>query len=98
LRGDEVRARWRDALLFFTHPPLGFDVTFDRVGPSLSTFQLTDRRPSVRASRRSGKNYNSFPEAPEVMRTAEGTFHVIRKKQSLEQITANEVELPDDAC
>ena len=46
----------------------------------------------------SGKNYNSFPEAPEVMRTAEGTFHVIRKKQSLEQITANEVELPDDAC
>ena len=46
----------------------------------------------------SGKNYNSFPEAPEVMRTAEGTFHVIRKKQSLEQIMANEVELPDDAC
>jgi len=46
----------------------------------------------------SSKNYNSFPEAPEVMRGRDGTMHLIRKKQSLEQILENEVELADDAC
>ena len=39
----------------------------------------------------STKNYNSFPEAPEVMLDPKGNFHVIRKRQSLEQIVANEV-------
>ena len=46
----------------------------------------------------SSKNYNSFPEAPEVMKGADGTMHLIRQKQTLEQILANEVELPDAAC
>ena len=46
----------------------------------------------------SSKNYNSFPEAPEVRRGRDGTMHLIRKKQSLEQILENEVELADDAC
>jgi diaminopimelate decarboxylase len=41
----------------------------------------------------SSKNYNSFPEAPEVMRLADGAgFAVIRRKQTLEQILANEVD------
>ena len=46
----------------------------------------------------SSKNYNSFPEAPEVMKGADGTMHLIRQKQTLEQILVNEVELPDAAC
>lgn len=41
----------------------------------------------------STKNYNSFPEAPEVMIDLNGTVHLIRKRQELNQIFQNEVEL-----
>ncbi|MFH1571189.1 MAG: diaminopimelate decarboxylase [Gemmatimonadota bacterium] len=41
----------------------------------------------------SSKNYNSFPEAPEVLVASDGAFHLVRRRQSLEQIVANE-ELP----
>lgn len=37
------------------------------------------------------KNYNSFPECAEVLRTTAGEFRLIRKRQTLEQILANEV-------
>jgi len=46
----------------------------------------------------SSKNYNSFPEAPEVMKGKDGVMHLIRKRQNLEQILENEIELRDDAC
>ncbi len=36
------------------------------------------------------KNYNSFPESPEVLLRCDGSLALMRKKQSLEQITANE--------
>jgi len=36
------------------------------------------------------KNYNSFPEAPEVLLTNEGSFTLIRKRQTLGQIIQNE--------
>jgi len=36
------------------------------------------------------KNYNSFPEAPEVLLTNDGEFRLIRQRQTLEQMTANE--------
>lgn len=39
------------------------------------------------------KNYNSFPEAPEVMRRVDGAFQLIRKRQTLEQIIENEAPL-----
>jgi diaminopimelate decarboxylase len=39
----------------------------------------------------STKNYNSFPEAPEVLIRAEGHPVLIRRRQALEQITQNEV-------
>ncbi len=39
----------------------------------------------------STKNYNSFPEAPEVMLSKEGTFLLVRKRQTLEQMVANEM-------
>jgi len=42
----------------------------------------------------SAKNYNSFPEAPEVLLATDGTLHLTRQRQSLEQILANEM-LPD---
>jgi len=42
----------------------------------------------------SAKNYNSFPEAPEALLAADGSLHLIRRCQTLEQILANEV-LPD---
>jgi diaminopimelate decarboxylase len=40
----------------------------------------------------STKNYNSFPEAPEVLVEASGKVHLIRKRQSLDQIYQNEVD------
>jgi len=39
----------------------------------------------------STKNYNSFPEAPEVMVDEKGNPYLIRKKQTLEQIIENEI-------
>ena len=41
------------------------------------------------------KNFNSFPEAPEVLHRKDGRFEVIRKRQTIEQMTENEV-LPKD--
>jgi diaminopimelate decarboxylase len=36
-------------------------------------------------------NYNSYPQAPEVMLETDGTLRLLRKRQSLDQILANEV-------
>ena len=36
------------------------------------------------------KNYNSFPEAPEVLLDKKGQFHLIRQRQTLDQVLANE--------
>ena len=36
------------------------------------------------------KNYNSFPEAAEVLVANDGTTHLIRKRQTMEQFLANE--------
>jgi diaminopimelate decarboxylase len=36
------------------------------------------------------KNYNSFPECAEVLKGVEGSFTLIRERQTLEQIIANE--------
>lgn len=46
----------------------------------------------------SAKNYNSFPEAVEVMRDAQGQLHLIRERQTLEQIIQNERPLPPAAA
>jgi diaminopimelate decarboxylase len=39
----------------------------------------------------STKNYNSFPEIPEVLVDKNNDLHLIRKKQSIEQIIENEI-------
>jgi diaminopimelate decarboxylase len=39
----------------------------------------------------STKNYNSFPEAPEVLLRRDGSVALIRRRQSLEQILQNEL-------
>jgi diaminopimelate decarboxylase len=39
------------------------------------------------------KNYNSFPEAPEVLLDSDGEMHLVRRRQTLDQVLANE-ELP----
>jgi len=39
----------------------------------------------------STKNYNSFPEAAEVLRTVNGGLKLIRRRQTLEQLLANEL-------
>ncbi|MBM3277031.1 MAG: diaminopimelate decarboxylase [Candidatus Handelsmanbacteria bacterium] len=36
------------------------------------------------------KNYNSFPEAPEVLLDKQGRFHLLRQRQTLDQVLANE--------
>lgn len=40
------------------------------------------------------KNYNSFPEAVELLLASDGTQHLVRRRQSLDQLLANEL-LPD---
>ena len=39
----------------------------------------------------STKNYNSFPEAPEVLVAGDGTAHLVRKRQPVEDIWKNEI-------
>jgi diaminopimelate decarboxylase len=39
----------------------------------------------------STKNYNSYPEANEVLIDNSGNLHLIRKRQTLDQIIANEI-------
>jgi diaminopimelate decarboxylase len=41
----------------------------------------------------STKNYNSFPEAAEVMVLPGGELRLIRKRQTLDQVLVNEVPL-----
>lgn len=41
----------------------------------------------------SAKNYNSFPEISEVLLASDGEIHMMRKRQTLEQITQNEVHV-----
>ena len=36
-------------------------------------------------------NYNSYPQAPEVLRELDGTLRLVRRRQALEQIWGNEV-------
>ena len=37
-------------------------------------------------------HYNSYPTAPEVMREGEGRFRLVRRRETLEQMLANEVD------
>ena len=37
------------------------------------------------------KNYNSFPEAPEVLLGKDGRLHLVRKRQTLDQMLINEI-------
>jgi diaminopimelate decarboxylase len=41
----------------------------------------------------SAKNYNSFPEAPEMLLGENGELKLIRKRQTLDQILQNEIPL-----
>ena len=41
----------------------------------------------------STKNYNSYPEAPEVLIGRKGEIKGIRKRQSLKQMIQNEVKI-----
>jgi diaminopimelate decarboxylase len=41
------------------------------------------------------KNFNSYPEAPEVLRRTDGSYDLIRARQTIDQIVANE-RIPDD--
>ncbi len=37
-------------------------------------------------------NYNSYPQAPEVMRELDGTLRLVRRRQTFDQVVANEVD------
>ena len=39
----------------------------------------------------SASNYNSFPEAPEILVAADGDLHLIRRRQTLAEVTARDV-------
>jgi diaminopimelate decarboxylase len=36
------------------------------------------------------KNFNAYPEAPEVLRRKDGSFDIIRERQTLDQMVENE--------
>jgi diaminopimelate decarboxylase len=36
-------------------------------------------------------NYNSYPQAPEIMLERDGALRLLRKRQSLEQVVTNEL-------
>ena len=40
----------------------------------------------------STSNYNSYPQAPEVLRELDGSLRLVRRRQTLEQVLENEVE------
>ncbi|EQA37544.1 putative diaminopimelate decarboxylase [Leptospira inadai serovar Lyme str. 10] len=40
------------------------------------------------------KNYNSYPETPEILFDTDGAYKLIRKRQNLEQIVQNEILVP----
>ena len=37
-------------------------------------------------------NYNSYPQAPEVLRELDGSLRLVRRRQSLDEMLANEGE------
>ena len=37
-------------------------------------------------------NYNSYPQAPEVLREAPGQFRLVRRRQTFDQVLANECD------
>ena len=39
------------------------------------------------------KNYNSFPECPEALLRLDGSIDLMRKRQSLQEVIANETEI-----
>ncbi|WP_444947957.1 hypothetical protein [Micromonospora ureilytica] len=41
------------------------------------------------------ENFNSYPEAAEVLRRVDGSFDLIRSRQTLDQLVANE-RIPGD--
>ena len=43
------------------------------------------------AAAMSAKNYNSFPEAPEILLDQKQQPHLIRRRQTLDQMLANEM-------
>jgi diaminopimelate decarboxylase len=56
---------------------------------------LVIERAGSYCSSMSMKNFNSYPEAAEVLRRADGSFDVIRQRQTLEQLVTNEI-IPAD--
>jgi diaminopimelate decarboxylase len=68
-----------------------------RPRPRLRAPRRRSRRARDRTSASAGmstKNYNSFPEAAEVLIGLDGQAHLVRKRQTLDQILANELALP----
>lgn len=45
------------------------------------------------AASMSVKNFNSYPESPEIIRLHEGKYEVIRARQTIEDIVKNEINL-----
>jgi diaminopimelate decarboxylase len=54
-------------------------------------FLVVERAGGYAASM-SVKNFNSYPEAAEILRTAPGQYTLIRSRQTLEQMTQNEID------
>ncbi|MFE3384770.1 diaminopimelate decarboxylase [Streptomyces anulatus] len=63
------------------HTEIGDFLVIERAGSYCSSMSM--------------KNFNSYPEAAEVLRRVDGSFDLIRSRQTLDQLVANE-RIPDD--
>mmetsp|Transcript_3551 Transcript_3551/g.12253 ORF Transcript_3551/g.12253 Transcript_3551/m.12253 type:complete len:464 (+) Transcript_3551:49-1440(+) len=78
-----------------TPSPEGADVVAERpMAPAQVGDLCVMEGSGAYCSSMSSKNYNSFPEAAEVMVDVNGAPHLIRRRQTLEQILENEVPYP----
>lgn len=76
----------------FTQKEGGEPITREMAEAALGDYVVMEGSGAY-CSSMSTKNYNSFPETAEVLIDLDGKSHLIRKRQSLEQIVQNEILL-----
>ncbi|MBK7962421.1 MAG: diaminopimelate decarboxylase [Bdellovibrionales bacterium] len=69
------------------------DIQAQPLGLAVPGDLLVVERTGGYAASMSVKNFNSYPEAAEVLRVAPGRYTLIRTRQTLEQMTQNEIDI-----
>lgn len=69
------------------------DIQAQQLGLAMPGDFLVVERTGGYAASMSVKNFNSFPEAAEILRSEHGRYLLIRSRQTLEQMTQNEIDI-----